>query len=79
MTKRKYTRKPKVYNDGLVDLRNVTIDPSLPVEEKMKSYIEQIKNPYKYRVDDIVVILKFNESGPSFQETLASIIRFYNR
>jgi len=34
MAKRKYVKKPKVYNDGLVDLRNVKIDTSLPVKEK---------------------------------------------
>lgn len=79
MAKRKYIKKPKIYNDGLVDLRKIKIDTSLPVEDKIKSYIEQIKNPYKYRVGDIVVTLKFNESGPSFQEALASVIRFYNR
>ena len=39
MEKRKYVKKPKIYNDGLEDLRNIQIDPSLPVEEKMKSFI----------------------------------------
>lgn len=32
--------------DSLVDIRDVKIDRSLPVEERMKSYVEQIKNPY---------------------------------
>lgn len=32
--KKKICKKPKVYNDGLVDLRNVKIDTSLPVKEK---------------------------------------------
>lgn len=30
--------------DSLVDIRDVKIDRSLPVEERMKSYVEQIKN-----------------------------------
>ena len=47
MAKRKYVKKPKVYNDGLVDLRDVKIDPSLPAEERMISFIKQIKNPYR--------------------------------
>ena len=79
MANRKYVKKPKTYNDGLVDLRDITIDSSLPVEDKIKSYIKQIKNPYKYRVGEIVVTLKFNKSGPSFKEAFASVLKFYNR
>lgn len=36
--------------DSLVDIRDVKIDRSLPVEERMKSYVEQIKNPYMFKV-----------------------------
>ena len=79
MAKRKYVKKPKVYNDGLVDLRNVKIDPSLPVEEKMKSFIKQIKNPYRYRVGDIVVNIRFTDNGRSFKDALAAAMKFENR
>ena len=30
----------------LVDIRDVVIDKSLPLEERVKSYVEQIKDPY---------------------------------
>lgn len=30
--------------ESLVDIRDVKIDRSKPVEERMKSYVEQIKN-----------------------------------
>ena len=36
--------------DSLVDIRDVKIDRSQPVEERMKSYVEQIKNPYLFKV-----------------------------
>lgn len=32
--------------EQLVDIRDVKIDRSLPSEERIKSFIEQIKNPY---------------------------------
>jgi len=79
MEKRKYVKKPKVYNDGLVDLRNVKIDTSLPVEEKLKSFIKQIKNPYRYRVGDIVVNIRFTDSGRSFKDAFATAVKFENR
>jgi len=79
MAKRKYVKKPKVYNDGLVDLHDIKIDTALPVEEKLKSFIKQIKNPYKYRVGDIVVNIRFTDNGRSFKDALAAVIKFENR
>lgn len=79
MAKRKYIKKPKIYNDGLVDIRDIHIDATLPVEEKLKAYIEQIKNPYKYRVGDIVVNIRFADTSRSLKDALASVIKFYNR
>ena len=43
----------------LVDIRNVKIDRSLPSEERIKSFIEQIKNPYQFKVGDTVVKVSF--------------------
>ena len=43
--------------DSLVDIRDVKIDRSQPVEERMKSYVEQIKNPYLFKVGNTVVIV----------------------
>ena len=60
-------------------LRNVQIDPSLPVEEKMKSFIKQIKNPYRYRVGDIVVNIRFTDNARPFKDALAAAIKFENR
>ncbi len=79
MSKRKYTKQPKVHNDGFVDLRDIHIDTSLPVEEKIQSFVEQIKNPYRYRVGDIIVNIRFADTNRSFKEALLSVIRFYNR
>jgi len=79
VAKRKYIRKPQIYTDGLVDIRDIHIDVALPVEEKLKSYIEQIKNPYGYRVGDIVVNIRFADTNRTFTEALASVFKFYNR
>lgn len=54
--------------DSLVDIRDVKIDRSLPVEERMKSYVEQIKNPYMFKVGNTIVRVSYKEDGPSFQE-----------
>ncbi len=56
--------------DGLVDIRDIVIDTSLPVAEKKKSFYRQIKNPKYFRYDDTVVRVSFMDSGPSLQERI---------
>jgi outer membrane protein assembly factor BamA len=60
----------KVDINSLADIQDVVIDLSLPVEEKKKSYLRQIKNHRLYRYGDVVIRSTFAENGPSFEECL---------
>ena len=59
--------------DQLVDLRSVSIDKSIPVPERMRSFVKQIKNPYLFKVDDITVKVEFS-SGKSLEDSLLSFL-----
>ena len=59
--------------DQLVDLRSVSIDKSLPVPERMSTFVKQIKNPYLFKVDDITVKVEFS-SGKTFEDSLLSFL-----
>ena len=59
--------------DQLVDLRFVSVDKSLPVPERMRSFVDQVKNPYLFKVDDIAVKVEFS-SGKSFEDSLLSFL-----
>lgn len=61
--------------DSLVDIRDVKIDRSLPVEERMKSYVEQIKSPYMFKVGNTIVRVSYKEDGPSFQEVFNQMLQ----
>jgi hypothetical protein len=56
--------------DDLADIRDVVIDPSLPKEEKLKSYLSQIKNPYLYRCGDTVIRASFADNGAPLADKL---------
>lgn len=62
---------------SLVDLNDVVIDTSQPVEQRIKSFIAQVKNPYVFRIGDVAVKVNYADSGPSFTEIFESIINFY--
>ena len=53
-------KEPRPDLSELVDIRDVVIDKSLPLEERVKSYVEQIKNPYCFKVGDVVVRVSYS-------------------
>ena len=48
-----------INRDELVDIATVKINTDLPVEERIKDYIKQIKNPYCYLCNGVVVRISF--------------------
>ena len=60
--------------DSLVDIRDVKIDRSLPVEERMRSYVEQIKDPYCFKVGDVVVRVSYADKDKSLTDSFTSMI-----
>ena len=44
----------------LVDVSTVKINMDLPVEERIKDYIRQIRNPYRYLYNGMEINIKFS-------------------
>lgn len=62
------------FND-LVDIRTVTVDKSLPKEERIADFVRQIKNPYRFRCGDFVVKASFARNGATLENCLRGILR----
>lgn len=60
--------------EGLVDIRSIRIDSSLPAEEKRREFIRQIGNPYCFRVGDIIVKSVYNGDGVSLNERFEELV-----
>lgn len=58
----------------LKDIRDVVIDTSLPCKDRIKSYIDQIGNPYCYVDNGVVVALGYADTQVSIQERLKSYV-----
>ena len=58
----------------LVDIRDVVIDKSLPLEERVRSYVEQIKDPYCFKVGDVVVRVSYVDKDKSLTDSFTSMI-----
>lgn len=59
----------------IVDLQDIVINEKLSPEERINEFVRQIKNPYLYKVDDVVVKVSFSDSSISFEERLKQFLQ----
>lgn len=58
----------------LVDIRDVSIDTSLPQPEKLRDYLRQIKNPYCYKHGKAIIKVKFADTEATLEDQLESFL-----
>lgn len=67
---------PETVNpDTLVDIATVEVDCSLPRAEQMKQFLEQIKNPYLYKCNGVVVKIAYATTESTIEDRLEQYIR----
>ena len=57
----------------LVDLREIEIDTSKAITQRMESFFEQVQNPYVFRVGDIVMKIDYGQDK-EFAEAFTDIL-----
>lgn len=67
-------RSRKELLDSLVDIRDVKIDRSMSVEDRMKSYVEQIKNPYMFKVGNTVVRVSYANTQATLNDNFVNLL-----
>ena len=67
-------RTRKELLDSLVDIRDVKIDRSMSVEDRMKSYVEQIKNPYMFKVGNKVVRVSYANTQATINDNFVNLL-----
>lgn len=67
-------RTRKELLNSLVDIRDVKIDRSMSVEDRMKSYVEQIKNPYMFKVGNTVVRVSYANTQATINDNFVNLL-----
>ena len=57
---------------SLRDIKDVVVDTSVPRMERIRDYVAQIGNPYRYLDDGIVVEIGYTDTDVSLQDRLAA-------
>ena len=59
----------------LVDIRDVRVDKTLPRQERIESFIRQIKDPYHFRCGEYIIHVKCANNGATLENRLHGILR----
>lgn len=57
----------------LVDIDRIEIRKELPKEERLKDFIDKIKNPFCFKCNDLIVKAVFNDKEEKLEEKLISL------
>lgn len=74
LKKMKEVNLEEIDKNELVDIRDVEIDLNQTKEEKVRSFLKQIKNPYCYKCGKVSVKISFSDNGKSLEELLSDYI-----
>lgn len=59
--------------DNFTDLREIKIDESKKVPERVENFLEQVKNPYLFKVGDVFVKVNYKD-GKDLADSLISLL-----
>ncbi|OOB77095.1 MAG: hypothetical protein BEN18_01905 [Epulopiscium sp. Nuni2H_MBin001] len=58
----------------LVDIRTIKVDKSLPKPERIKEFVRQVKNPYRFKCDEMIIAIEFTPTGRTLDESILDIM-----
>ena len=61
--------------ETLVDVNTIEIDDSLSPKERAAEFVRQVKNPYCFRVGDMIVKNEYSDDGVTLQECFEQYAR----
>lgn len=65
---------PDSARESLVDIRDVKLDSSMKQADRVRSFIQQVKNPYRFKVGDVVVNVAYTNGGATLNECFADML-----
>jgi hypothetical protein len=57
-----------------MDIRNVSVDRSLPKRDRIAEFVRQLRDPYHYKCGKFTVTAKFAENGATLEDCLRQLM-----
>jgi hypothetical protein len=60
---------------NLVDITSIEVNPELSKNERIKAFVEQIKNPYLFKCGKIIVQIGFADTNITLNERMETYLK----
>ena len=60
--------------ENLIDIRKIYIDRNLSQQERIRSFVRQVGNPYAFKVGDVTVKVSYADCNASLNDRFADLI-----
>lgn len=60
--------------EALMDIRSVHIDSSQPREARIRSFISQIGNPYRFKVGSVIVNVSYADCASTLNDRFTEML-----
>lgn len=57
------------------DISNLKIDTNIPQSERILKYMKDVKNPYNFRVGDMLVKVEYDNKGKNLQGVVEDYLK----
>lgn len=61
--------------ESLVDILEISISEELPTEERVAEFVKQVRNPYCFRIGNVVVKNVYSNDGVSLRDRFVQYVR----
>lgn len=68
------TRKQGIPAPPPVDIRDVRIDGTLSREERIRSFVEQVKDPYRFKVGGVTVHVSYSGGNATLNDRFTQML-----
>lgn len=61
--------------DSLVDVKSLHIPEEITGEERLREFVHQVRNPFCYRVGNVVVKNVYSQDGVTINERFGQLVK----
>lgn len=61
--------------EEIINIEDIKVNAALPKEARIKQFVKEIKNPYRFMVDDMIVNVVFTDNQSTLQDRLQQYLQ----
>lgn len=61
--------------EEIINIEDIKVNAALPKEVRIKQFVKEIKNPYRFMVDDMIVNVVFTDNQSTLQDRLQQYLQ----